>query len=132
MASDKPTRVVRRKGEDPEKRPRNDKYEMPSRVARCHRCKRKPVYHVHTWSYKGASPYDKYYCPECGQGSSTDIHTPDGQAHAALLWNDAQWKGKTELTALRVEDMKTFLATQEFKKTRKLRKKSGTPSDDMN
>ena len=125
-------RVVRKRGKDPEIG-RNDKYKMPPEVARCHRCKQKPVYYVHTGSYQGASPYSKYYCPECGQNSGTELHTLAGQAHATLLWNDVQWKGKMELTALRVEGSKTFLAMQAFKGRKMRGKRVGKPNfEDVN
>ena len=87
-------RIVRQRGGGGESSSKKKRYKMPSGLEECFRCKGTPVYTKDRGNYIGAGTYHKYYCPECGQGAKNDLHTPDGQEHAALLWNDAQWKGR--------------------------------------
>ena len=91
-------RIVRRE----QKQDPTTSYTMPKRLRKCYRCETKPKYTVSTMKYDGATPNHKYYCPECGQGAKYDLHTDEGQAHAALIWNDTQCKGAQAQTELEV------------------------------
>jgi hypothetical protein len=76
---------------------------MPKRLERCFRCKATPE-HTSSVIAKGR-PYHTYFCPQCGQGTAAEFHTPEGREHAALRWNNEQWKGK-----LKLNEMKTRAA----------------------